>query len=353
MKRCARCVLPSSFPGITFDDQGLCNFCKLPKNVKPLLSHKLLGDKIKSALSIRKPYDCIVPLSGGRDSSYILYLAKFVLGLNVLAVNYNNEFRTTMAKENIDKICNSANVRYVSIKSKNYLAKKIVRNKLRMNLKIGNSILTQGVCSACSFSYRSLVYKIAVEKNIPLIFWGSSPFEDTSILRNFIKQKKPTKNVSFKKHYFSTEKYLSVLYFLMLKKEFHVPGDPYFHIGRPILKHKHIYEIFLFDYFEYNPNLIVNTITSKLGWQKSNAKKSSWRIDCKLTKLIDYSYFKSYGCSKACLGYHNLINHGLLNREDALSAEEHSYANYTTGIEELLSRDIGLNSSEISLALSR
>ena len=80
MKRCARCVLPENYPGIEFDEAGVCNYCLAHKKWRYKGKEewdKLLGSFRNSG----EKYDCIAGVSGGRDSSYALYYLAKVCGL--------------------------------------------------------------------------------------------------------------------------------------------------------------------------------------------------------------------------------------------------------------------------------
>ncbi|MBN1183779.1 MAG: N-acetyl sugar amidotransferase [Bacteroidales bacterium] len=111
IKICARCIYDENVPGIVFDDKGICNYCHqvedLEKEYKTGLPEgeqkfKELVETIKENGKTKK-YDCVVGISGGTDSSYMLYKA-VDMGLRPLAVNYDNTWSTTIANENIRKL---------------------------------------------------------------------------------------------------------------------------------------------------------------------------------------------------------------------------------------------------------
>ena len=95
-KQCSRCILDTTDPDITFDQFGVCHYChKYDYTVKNHCSHftpkklEYLVNEIKKE-GVGKPYDAIVGLSGGVDSTYALYLAVKKLGLRVLALHVDN-----------------------------------------------------------------------------------------------------------------------------------------------------------------------------------------------------------------------------------------------------------------------
>ena len=117
MKICSKCIYDETISGITFDDNNVCNYCKqvdelkndfgtgIPKGVNKL---KQIFTEIKKA-GKNKKYDCIIGVSGGTDSSYLLLMAK-EKGLNPLAVHYDNTWNSAVATQNIAKITKSLDI---------------------------------------------------------------------------------------------------------------------------------------------------------------------------------------------------------------------------------------------------
>lgn len=102
---CSRCIMDTSADNIKFDSEGVCNYCsdflkRFEKvvNVDEDEIHKIV-DKIKKD-GKNKEYDCIIGISGGVDSSYLLYLVK-ELGLRPLATHMDNGWDTELAANNI------------------------------------------------------------------------------------------------------------------------------------------------------------------------------------------------------------------------------------------------------------
>ena len=119
LRTCSRCLLDSSIPGITFDSKGECNYCEihdwLEKEHSPTQGKTKL-DKIinKMKAGKRERYDCVVGVSGGCDSSYLLH--KVVeWGLRPLAVHFDNNWNTDTAKNNMDKMINVLNIDFLKV----------------------------------------------------------------------------------------------------------------------------------------------------------------------------------------------------------------------------------------------
>ena len=115
-KICSKCILDSTVPEIFFDEEGVCNYCKIndeimkeyPSNTE---GKKLLDDIVKKIKKKgkRKKYDCIVGVSGGTDSTYTLHLVKS-LGMRPLAVHFDNGWNSEIAVKNIKNATNKLGI---------------------------------------------------------------------------------------------------------------------------------------------------------------------------------------------------------------------------------------------------
>lgn len=117
LKVCSRCIYDERVASIKFDRNGVCNYChQVDKLVKEYGTGQEKGEKdffkiieqIKKD-GIGKKYDCIIGVSGGTDSSYMLYLSK-KWGLRPLAVHYDNTWNTAIATENIRKVLTALDI---------------------------------------------------------------------------------------------------------------------------------------------------------------------------------------------------------------------------------------------------
>ena len=118
VKICSRCVYDEKIPGISFDFEGVCNYCKEHENLEkeyPVSQQKFddLIKRIKTAGRHRR-YDCVMGVSGGCDSSYLL--SRLVdSGVRPLAVNFDNHWNTPIAVENLEKMTSALDVDFVRI----------------------------------------------------------------------------------------------------------------------------------------------------------------------------------------------------------------------------------------------
>ena len=119
LKTCSRCLLDSSIPGITFDSKGECNYCKIHDQLDEEYSSMQGRNKLdrlinKMMAGKKRRYDCIVGISGGCDSSYLLHKIT-EWGLRPLAVHFDNNWNTATAKNNMEKMIESLNIDFLKI----------------------------------------------------------------------------------------------------------------------------------------------------------------------------------------------------------------------------------------------
>ncbi len=115
---CIQCIYDDDIPNMTFNEKGVCNYCQIHEDLERLYPTGSEGDrrlkdlfkKIKSEGTERgKQYDCVIGVSGGCDSSYLIYKA-VEMGLKPLAVHFDNTWNSPIATQNIQKILSKLNV---------------------------------------------------------------------------------------------------------------------------------------------------------------------------------------------------------------------------------------------------
>jgi len=115
---CCRCINDETVPNIVFDENGVCNYCKMMDQLQEEYKTGTeegkqmflqIVEEIKKA-GKGKQYDCVIGVSGGTDSSYMVHMAVKEWGLRPLAVHYDNTWNTGIATENIRKILGALKV---------------------------------------------------------------------------------------------------------------------------------------------------------------------------------------------------------------------------------------------------
>ena len=115
---CTRCIMDTSDPDIVFDEDGVCNHCTgyhrdqatLPRNLPDVADRlKAHADQIRRD-GRNKPYDCVIGLSGGIDSSYVAHYVCVELGLRPIAVHMDNGWNSELATRNIEVLVNRLSI---------------------------------------------------------------------------------------------------------------------------------------------------------------------------------------------------------------------------------------------------
>jgi asparagine synthetase B (glutamine-hydrolysing) len=130
MRRCTRCILPETFPHITFDKDGVCSVCHAYE-YRQREGRQVLEEFVAPYRSKNGEPDCIVAFSGGRDSSYGLHYVKKELGMNPIAFTYDWGMVTDLARRNQARICGKLGVEHI-IRSPDIRFK---RRNIRKNLQ--------------------------------------------------------------------------------------------------------------------------------------------------------------------------------------------------------------------------
>lgn len=177
MKKCKKCLLPEAVPGSQIGLDGICGYCHAPKSecssVSPNLAYlEDLEQTLRGCgKSNQNRYDCLVPLSGGKDSIYLLYKLKVEYGLRVLAYTTNidlpdvawSNIRTALTRLDIDhEVFNPAPA----------FIRKLFRYLLQ-NQEARGAVYTVSYVYAPLFEGDAI--RFAIEKDIPLILAGYSP----------------------------------------------------------------------------------------------------------------------------------------------------------------------------------
>ncbi len=110
MERCSLCILPRNYSAVEFGPGGVCSLCRdrdAAARTEAAERERLRAELERIVAGLREgpgDYQCIVPISGGLDSSYVAYVIRRRFGLRALGVNFDNGYRTPLALENIERL---------------------------------------------------------------------------------------------------------------------------------------------------------------------------------------------------------------------------------------------------------
>lgn len=171
MRYCKRCLQPDTRPGILFDDNQVCYAC-LYEESKASIDwdarlqelHAIAGRAKETARKKNNPYDCVIGVSGGKDSLFQAVYAKEELGLHPLLVNCMPDHITDIGLKNIDNL-GHLGFDILSVRPNPVVAQKLARKSF---FERGNIIAASEYCLWAS------AYIMAVKWDIPLIIQGEN-----------------------------------------------------------------------------------------------------------------------------------------------------------------------------------
>jgi N-acetyl sugar amidotransferase len=171
MKICSKGVWDETIPGIQFDEKGVSNFCRLQEKMMADYPHGEKGQadwnklvtEIKAS-GAHKRYDCLIGVSGGVDSSYLLHLAQ-QYGLRPLAVNLDNGFNSEIAVQNIYKITTRLNVDLETYVIDYEEIKDLLKSYMKASMP--------WIDTPTDLAIKATMYKIAGKEGIPFILRGN------------------------------------------------------------------------------------------------------------------------------------------------------------------------------------
>lgn len=186
MKYCKKCVMPDTRPGISFNEEGVCSACLNYENRKNIdykkrwEEFKLLCDKYRR-MNGANGYDCMIAVSGGKNSHFQVYIMKEVMGMNPLLVTVEDNFPMTRAgMHNLKNISEAFGCDIISMKP-NIKAQKVImrytfENYGKPTYFIDRYIYTYPLYMALKFNTPLLIYG----ENVGYEYGGAGAIETYS-----------------------------------------------------------------------------------------------------------------------------------------------------------------------------
>jgi len=174
LRRCVKCLLPETHETIVFDEEGVCNVCRQIEFKQGQIDW---AERARELIELidqyrgRYSHDCIIPFSGGKDSTYTLYTLVTRYKVRPLVVSFDHGFLRPTTLENNERTIKSLGVDFL---------------KFRPNWKVVQKLMLESLkrkgdfCWHCHTGIFAYPMQIAVKFNIPLIFWGEPSAEYTS-----------------------------------------------------------------------------------------------------------------------------------------------------------------------------
>lgn len=306
---CTRCIYDEDVPNISFNEQGTCNYCEIHNNLDNLYPTGDVGEarlevlikKIKAEGTGKgKKYDCVIGVSGGCDSSYLVYKA-VKMGLKPLAVHFDNTWNSPVATQNIQKVLSKLKVDLFTIVVNNKEYDDIYRSFMLAGVK--------DIEAPTDIGLLTTMYKACAKYNLSYILEGHSfRTEGISPLGWLYMDGKYIESVhkKFGTLPMKTFPNLTILKFL------------WYAIFTKVQRIRPLY------YLDYNKEQVKTFLKNEFGWEWYGGH----HLENRFTAFY-HSYFlpKRFGIDCRMLGYAASVRSGQLNRDEAFQylSEEPPY----------------------------
>jgi hypothetical protein len=358
MTRCSRCILPDTYPEIRFDDAGVCTYCRAHSPAE-YEGRETLEDILARHRGRHEKYDCVVGVSGGRDSSYALWYLARVCGLRVLAYTADHGFVTQAAKDNIARATGILGVDLV--REEHDLVKRSVAHSVSSWMQRPSPGMVPMICGGCRLGMFRGLLRVAHEHRISLIVLGAGSAIETGAFKSIYLTSNPGGRLPVINNSPSLSLFFGLLYELARN-----PAYLSSRSGASVLLQEYLYYfqrgpvqkllfpqqemLYLYRYLRWDESEILATIQSELDWTKPASDTSSWRIDCKIDYLKNYMLLGSAGFTEKDEILSRMVREGMLTREEALQRKGHENIVQERLLGELLD-EIGVDPGELSTVL--
>lgn len=346
LRRCAKCILPETMPFIEFDEEGVCNYCHNHNKLvfRGIEALKKIADKHRSH---NGDPDCVVGISGGRDSLYSLHCIKNIVGLNPVAYTYDWAMVTDLARRNISRICGKLGIEHVLVSADITKKRRYIKQNVSAWLK-KPSLGMIPLFMAGDKQYFYYLSKVRKQIGVELAILGENMLERTDFKTGFASAPphwdekhvytlplwSKIKIASFYgKNYLLNPSYINTSLFDTI-----FAAASYYVIDRNYLN--------LYNYIPWIEDEVNSTLINEYDFELAPDTSSTWRIGDGTAAFYNYIYYNVAGFTENDTFRSNQIREGSITRNKALElVREESKPRYETinNYLNLIEMDIGMD----------
>jgi N-acetyl sugar amidotransferase len=306
--------MPETNEGMEFDELGICKACRASEE-KMRIDWRLRGERLREILKEAKQasgnnYDCMVPISGGKDSAFQLHVLTRVYGCNPLAVTFSHNWFSETGWQNLWNVVERLDVDHIMYTPKRGLVNRMARKSLPL---IGDS------CWHCHAGIMSFPLQVAVKFGIKLIIWGESPAEFSG------------RDTYFDQQY--TMKSAADIADIFMRGSVRTGPDAmtgddiskaelrmFYPPTRDELIVSGIKAIYLGDYVFWDQERQTEFLVKEYGWKEDKVEGTYKRyksVECRMPGVHDFAKYVKRGFGRASDFAAQDIRAGLMTREEA------------------------------------
>jgi len=313
LRRCTRCVLPATFPGIAFDPEGVCSVCRSfqapvasgPAGLRDLLPP---GTKV------------LFPLSGGRDSCYGLHVAVRELDLDVVAFTYDWGMVTDLARRNISRMCGALGIEHVLVSADIARKRSHVRRNVLAWLR-SPDLGTVPLFMAGDKQFFFHAQRLRREHGAAAILFSMNPYERTDFKVGFagVKDGGSRKARHYDLDTVGKARVLAHYGAQMLRNPAYLNAS-LIDSASGFLSYYLVPKDFasLYEHLEWREDEVDRVLLEQYGWETAMDSPTTWRIGDGTAPFYNYIYLRLAGFTENDALRSNQIRAGHIPRSEAL-----------------------------------
>lgn len=313
LQYCTRCCMPETLEGVTFDELGVCTACRSSEE-KMHIDWAAREKQLRRIIEHFKQragnhYDCLIPISGGKDSTFQLHVLTRIYGVRPLAVTFNHNWYTETGLYNLQNALEKFQVDHIMFTPHRDLVNKLARKSLPM---IGDA------CWHCHMGVGAFPLQVAVKFNIPLIVWGESLSENDGRATYF-------EGVTrYSRDYFTLVSARCEADAMVDPDLQITPKDLHpFQLPSPEeIERVGVVGIHLGDYLFWDEERQMEFVKKVYGWREETVEgtyKGYKSVECIMAGVHDYAKFIKRGFGRGTDHASADVRAGLLTREEAFN----------------------------------
>jgi N-acetyl sugar amidotransferase len=332
--------MPETQETILFDKEGVCNVCRQIEKKRDDIDW---GAKKNELLELVKQYkgkgdyDCIIPFSGGKDSTFQLYYVIKELGLKPLAVCFDHGFFRPKHIETRDRILNKLGIDFLIFRPSWQIIKKVMMESL---------IRKGDFCWHCHVGITAYPIQIAVKHKIPLIIYGEGSAEYTSYYEYADEEDIGERKLNRMGHNLGiTAEDMAGIINVNVRDL-----APFLFPSYKEVKENNVRAITLGSYIKWDTLKQSELIREKLGWEGDEAEGVPpeyfyEKVECMLLGIRDYLKYIKRGFARATHLTSIDIRHGRMTRKKAMELVKQYEGNRPASLDYFL-KIMGLTEDE-------
>ncbi len=309
MQVCKRCVLNERFPGIKFNEDGICNFCSSARSMdnQQSIRRKYEGrfEKLIEQKKGKGSYDALVAYSGGKDSTYTLHLLRERYDLRIMAYTFDNWYQSERARRNVRAVLSNMNVDHMTFTPSFDGMKKIVLASMSDNMYSAKAMArASSICTSCISMVRFIGFRLAIEQRIPFLIFGMSPGQApmaTAVVKTNPQMIRTMQDTLLRP---LSERVGDVIKPFFLEQRHFDRTEDFPHSVNPLA------------FADYNEDAIYEA-AERYGWKKPDDTDAN-STNCLLNALANQVHLNMFGVNPYAYEIAELVRTGCMTREEGL-----------------------------------